>query len=94
MKPNILFIDSLIPNGVYFQNTISSSDVTGICLGNIFSGMYSFKTGMSTRKFNSNTNTIFNVLKKNGYEIHGTIPYLTWFKLLTKNFDVKNYFSS
>ena len=48
-------IDSLIPNGVYFQNTISSSDVTGICLGNIFSGMYSFKTGMSTRKFNSNT---------------------------------------
>ena len=85
-------IDSLITKGTYFQNTITSSDVTGICLGNIFSGMYSFKTGMSTRKFNSNTNTIFDILKNNGYEIHGTIPNLTWFKLLTKNFDVKNYF--
>ena len=85
-------IDLLIKKGIYFQNTITSSDVTGVCLGNIFSGMYSFKTGMSTRKFNSNTNMIFNILKNNGYEIHGTIPNLTWFKLLTKNFDVKNYF--
>lgn len=43
ITPNI---DSLIKKGTYFSQTISSSDVTGICLGNIFTGMFSNKTGI------------------------------------------------
>ena len=85
-------IDSLLKNGVYFKNTISSSDVTGICLGNIFSGMYSYKTGLTLRNFNSKIITIFDIMKNYGYQLHSTIPNLTWFNLLTKNFDVNDHF--
>ena len=80
-------IDSLINQGAYFKNTISSSDVTGICIGNIFSGMYSNKTGLTLRNFNSNIITLFDILKNYGYQLHATIPNLTWFDLLTKHFD-------
>ena len=80
-------IDSLVNKGVYFKNTISSSDVTGICLGNIFSGMYSFKTGLTLRNFNTNVITLFDILKNYGYKLNATIPNLTWFNLLIKNFD-------
>jgi len=85
-------IDSLLKNGVYFKNTISSSDVTGICLGNIFSGMYSFKTGLTLRNFNSDIITLFDILKNYGYQLYATIPDLTWFNLLTKNFDDYDHF--
>ena len=85
-------IDSLLKNGVYFNNTISSSDVTGICLGNIFSGMYSFKTGLTLRNFNPNIITLFDILKNYGYQLHATIPNLTWFNLLIKNFDDHDHF--
>jgi len=85
-------IDSLIKRGMYFQNAISSSDVTGICVGNVFTGKYSFKTGITLRNFNSKNNTLFDILKNNGYSIHGTIPNLTWFNYLTKNFDDKDLF--
>jgi arylsulfatase A-like enzyme len=85
-------IDSLLKNGVYFNNTISSSDVTGICLGNIFSGMYSFKTGLTLRNFNHNVITLFDILKNYGYELYATIPNLTWFNLLIKNFNDYDHF--
>ena len=85
-------IDSLVNQGVYFKNTISSSDVTGICLGNVFSGMYSFKTGLTLRNFNPNVITLFDILKNYGYQLHATIPNLTWFNLLIKNFDDYNSF--
>jgi len=85
-------IDSLVKNGVYFKNTISSSDVTGICLGNIFSGMYSFKTSLTLQNFNSNIVTLFDILKNYGYQLYSTTPNLTWFNLLTKKFDDNDYF--
>ena len=31
-------IDKLISNGIYFSNTISTSDSTGISLGSLFTG--------------------------------------------------------
>ena len=45
-------IDELLKIGTYFQKTYSSSDVTGICLGNMFTGNYSFKTGITLKNFN------------------------------------------
>lgn len=84
ITPNI---DKLIKKGTYFSQSISSADVTGVSMGNIFTGMFSNKTGITQRKFNSNIKTIFDILKENDYQIFGTIPDLTWFNQLAKKFD-------
>ena len=88
-------IDKLIKKGTYFSQTISSSDVTGICLGNIFTGMFSNKTGIKLRKFNPKIKTIFDILKDNGYNEYATVPDLTWFNQLTEKFDkVDRYYAA
>jgi|TARA_B110000467_G_scaffold161930_2_gene184012 arylsulfatase A-like enzyme len=92
ITPNI---DSLIKKGTYFSQAVSISDVTGKSVGSMVTGMYPFKTGMGNRKFNPNIETIFDILKKNEYNIYATVPNLTWFNQLTKKFDgVDNYFST
>lgn len=92
LTPNI---DSLIEKGSYFSQAVSSSDVTGICLGNIFTGMFSNKTGIKLRKFNPKIKTIFNILKDNGYKDYATVPDLTWFNQLTEKFDsVDRYYAA
>ena len=80
-------IDSLIQKGIYFNNTISSSDTTGTCLGTIFTGMYSLKTNFTQMNYNSDIITLFDILKNYDYNLNATIPDLTWFHLLIKNFD-------
>jgi len=80
-------IDLLIKKGVYFSQTISSSDVTGKCLGNIFTGMYSYKTGINLKKFNPSIETIFDVLKKHNYNIYAVVPKLAWYNHIIKKFD-------
>jgi arylsulfatase A-like enzyme len=90
ITPNI---DSLIKKGTYFSQAVSVSDVTGKSVGSMVTGMYPFKTGMGNRRFNPNTETIFDILKKNEYHIYATVPNLTWFNQLTKKFDsIDNYF--
>jgi len=84
VTPNI---DKLIKKGAYFSESYSSSDVTGICLGNIFTGMFSQKTGIIQRKFNSKIKTLFDILKENNYETYATVPNLTWFSQFTERFD-------
>lgn len=69
-------IDSLIKNGTYFTQAISSSDATGTCLGSVFTALYPFKTGITHFRFNSNVITYFDILKKHGYNIYGTVPDL------------------
>jgi len=85
-------IDELLKIGTYFQKTYSSSDVTGICLGNMFTGNYSFKTGITLKNFNENTITCFDILKNHGYSLYGLVPDLTWFHKLTNDFDKKDMF--
>ena len=85
-------IDSLIKHGTYCRNAISSSDATGISLGNFFTGKYSFRTGITQMNFNSTTITLFDILRNKGYSLHATIPKLTWFNYLTKKFDDKDEF--
>lgn len=88
-------IDKLIKKNVYFSQAVSSADVTGICLGNIFTGMFSQKTGITQRKFNSKIITLFDILKENNYNVYATIPDLTWFNQFTKKFtDVDRYYSA
>ena len=85
-------IDSLISKGMYCKNAVSSSDATGITLGNFFTGKYSFKTGITLRNFNSKATTLFDILKLDGYSLYGLVPRLTWFNYLTKSFDEKKDF--
>ena len=80
-------IDKLISNGISFPNTISSSDSTGLSLGSVFTGAYSFKTNISLTSFNSDFPTYFEILKNNGYFLTSTYPDLSFFKHLTNNFD-------
>ena len=88
-------IDKLIKKGAYFSQAVSSSDVTGICVGNIFTGMFSQKTGIIQRKVNAKIKTLFDILKENNYETYGIVPDLTWFKQFTKKFDhVNRYYSA
>ncbi|RZD48866.1 MAG: hypothetical protein CXT78_00310 [Thaumarchaeota archaeon] len=89
ITPNI---DKLIKKGAYFSETVSSSDVTGICVGNIFTGMFSQKTGIIQRKFNTKIKTIFDILSEKNYKTYATVPDLTWFKQLTKKFDYVDRF--
>ncbi|MBL77224.1 MAG: hypothetical protein CL763_09945 [Chloroflexi bacterium] len=86
------FIDELLKKGTYFEKNYSSSDVTGTCLGNMFTGNYSFKTGITLKNFNENAITCFDILKNHGYSLYSLIPDLTWFHKLTKDFDKNDMF--
>ena len=44
-------IDKLIENGIYFCNTVSPSDGTLFSWAGIFSGKYSFRTGINLGRF-------------------------------------------
>ncbi len=92
LTPNI---EKLVKKGTYFTQAISSADVTGICLGNIFTGMFSQKTGIIQRRFNPKIKTIFDILKENNFHVYGTVPDLMWFKQITEKFDeVEKYFAA
>jgi arylsulfatase A-like enzyme len=85
-------IDSLINRGLYCKNTIGGADSTGIAIGNCITGKYSFKNGINQIDLNSKTITLFDILKNHGYSLYATIPDLTWFNHLTKNFNEHDNF--
>ena len=80
-------IDSLVNQGLYFRNSISGADSTGISLGNCITGKYSFRNGINQIDLNLKAKNLFNILKNNNYFLYSTTPKLTWFNHLTKNFD-------
>ena len=70
-------IDKLIENGIYFCNTVSPSDGTLFSWAGIFSGKYSFRTGINLGRFSKvdkKMTTLFHLLKKNGYDFYGHLP--------------------
>ena len=93
-------IDSLIKNGVYFEQTISSAAATSLAIGSIFTGLYPFKTGMggeTYHKVNSSVTNFIQILKKNDYATFSTAPSIAEDFGLTCNFQNKdstydNYF--
>lgn len=100
ITPNI---DSLIENGTYFSQAISSIASTSPSMGSMFTGMFPFKTGMSHdayEKLNSTIPTYIEHLKNNGYTSFATTSEVNSFLGLTEDFDLKldssshnNYFS-
>ena len=74
MTPNI---NSLIKNGIYFDQAISCSDGTVLSWSGLFTGLHPFKTGIKSdgyKKINPNITTYFSILKKHGYNFYSYIP--------------------
>ena len=71
---------TLINNGSYFSNAISSADGTILSWSSIFTGKFPFKTGIRSSKFNRlspETNTFFDVLEKENYHFYSYLPKIS-----------------
>jgi arylsulfatase A-like enzyme len=98
ITPNL---DLLIHQGAYFNQTISSVGSTGSSMASIFTGLYPFRTGMSSnsyKKLNPNVKNFISFLKNEGYHTYAASPPLTSALGLTNNFESKdknyqNYYS-
>lgn len=89
ITPNI---DSLIRNGVYFSQTISSADATYLSVGSIFTALYAFKTGLGVNgkhysKLHSNVTNYINILKNYGYHAYATVPKVLGARSLYSDFE-------
>ena len=74
VTPNI---DSLIKNGTYFQQAVSSSASTILALSTILTGLYPFKTGLggeTYHKLNSTVTSYVKILRDHGYNAYATAP--------------------
>ena len=89
LTPNL---DSLISDGVYFNQTISSSDGTRTCVGSILTADYPFRTGLNTFYNHKKSTRYFDHLKKHGYSLFATTPDVDFWQTLTKNFDGKDLY--
>jgi len=95
--------DSLLENGAYFTQAISSVASTSPSMGSMFTGLFPFKIGMGTEsyeKINPEISTYIEHLKKNGYTTFATTSEINSFLGLTEDFDLQlessshnNYFS-
>ena len=77
ITPNI---DFLMKNGTGFPQTISSAAVSSVAMSSVFTGLFPFRTGMSTDKFqklDSNITTYIKILKNHGYNTFATAPSIT-----------------
>ncbi len=94
-------IESLIKNGVYFEQAICSTPATGVSLSSIFTGLYPFKIGMGSekhQKFNPKIRSYIQILKENDYNVYATSPEITNDLGVTCDFEnpdksYNNYFS-
>ena len=88
-------IDKIIKSGVIFNQAISSSDTTGVGIGSMFTAKFSYRTGCTQYKIDSDVLEYLHLLKKNDYNTYATVPNIHFFLTLTKNFteaDVYEYF--
>ena len=88
-------IDRLIENGIYFCNTVAPSDGTLFSWAGIFSGKYSFRTGINSGRFSKvdkKMTTLFHLLEKNGYDFYGHLPEVASKIGLFPNFKNENVF--
>jgi len=88
ITPNI---DFLIKNGTAFPQTISPAAVSPVAMSSIFTGLFPFRTGMSTdkfHKFDATITTYVKILKNHGYSTFATAPSIT------KDFGLTNDFQN
>ena len=73
-------IDSLIKNGTYFSQAISSADGTILGINTILNGQYPNSTGIRSKKIMLNENNLVQFFKEKNYHFYGFLPNLTSFK--------------
>ena len=83
-------IDSLIKNGIYCEQAVSSTDGTTTSLNTIFSSNFQVGNSAKYQKLVLNQNNLIDVLKKNGYHIYGVFPNFTSFNSLRQYFENEN----
>ena len=83
-------IDSLIQNGMYFEQAISSVDGTIVSLNTIFNSNFQVGKSARNKKIVLNENNLIDILKKNGYHIYGALPNLASFNSLLEHFENEN----
>ena len=83
-------IDSLIKNGIYCNQAISSADGTIISLNTIFSSKFQFGDAARYQKLTLNKNNFLEILKKHRYHLYGAVPNMTSFKPLREYFENEN----
>ena len=76
-KSHTPFLDSLVDNGVYFNNTFSPADGTTISLNCLFNSEFQYETGIRAKKIILLENNNLQKLKEQDYKIVGLIPKLT-----------------
>lgn len=85
-------IDSLISNGIYFNQAISSADQTGTCVASIFTGLSPSTSKFTEIDFPVNSSTYFDIFDKTGYKKNAVVPDLEFFKNFVSNFDNKQVY--
>ncbi len=70
-------IDSIIENGVFLSQAISSAASTILAMSSLLSGTYPFRIGMGGKSYNKldqNIPNLIKILNKNGYNTYATAP--------------------
>ena len=86
-KSQIPNLEKIINKGLFFPNTITSTDATDPGLGCIFTGTYPFNNGITFYKNHKKANFFFNILKNNGYHLYSMLPNKAFFNTLSDSFD-------
>lgn len=86
-------LDKLIHDGIYFSQTISSSDQTGTSLASIFTANSPHRTGLTQINFSSNTKTFIDLLKSCEYETYSFTPDTPFFIDLVSKSDKSLHYS-
>jgi arylsulfatase A-like enzyme len=82
--------DWLKKNSSSFTQAISASDETGRSLGCLFTGLYPYNSKITHFNFNPSIPNLFSILSKNGYTRYATIPDVSFFMNLTKDFEISD----
>ena len=85
------FLDSLINEGVYFNNAFSPVDGTTISLNCLLNSKFQFETSVRAQKIILLEDNHLQKLKNSGYYISGLIPKLTSFKHIADYFQNENH---
>ena len=64
-------IDSLIKNGIFCEQAVSSADGTITSLNTMFTSNFQVSNAAKYRKLVLNQNNFIDIFKKNGYHIYG-----------------------
>jgi arylsulfatase A-like enzyme len=84
LTPNL---DDLISKGVIFEQMISSSDQTGTSIASMFTGLFPCRRNLNEFTFSEDDETLLSNFKDLGYDIHGFLPDIDFFKTLSKQMD-------